>query len=64
LRHHVSTRIVLRVDLIGTPIKMSQTPPVYRRHPPYLGEHTDEVLEELLVLNETARNRLRQSGIL
>ncbi|MEM7428474.1 MAG: CaiB/BaiF CoA-transferase family protein [Pseudomonadota bacterium] len=36
------------VDLIGNPVKFSHTPVTYRRPPPYCGEHTDEVLAELL----------------
>lgn len=35
------------VDLIGNPIKFSQTPVSYRRTPPLCGEHTDEILSEL-----------------
>ena len=35
------------VKSLATPIHMSETPLVYRRHPPQLGEHTDEVLAEL-----------------
>ena len=31
---------------LGSPIKMSDTPPVVRRRAPLLGEHTDEVLRE------------------
>ena len=41
----------------GIPVRMDGTPPSVRRHPPVLGEHTDEVLsesgytpEEILVL--------------
>jgi len=36
------------VALIGNPIKYSKTPVAYDRPPPRLGEHTEEVLEELL----------------
>ena len=36
-----------KVSLIGNPIHLSRTPPVYRRAPPRLGQHTDEVLADL-----------------
>ena len=36
------------VDLIGNPLKLSETPVQYNRPPPLLGEHTKEVLSELL----------------
>ncbi len=36
------------VDLIGNPIKFSKTPVTYRIPPPTCGEHTEEVLRELL----------------
>ena len=36
-----------RVRSIGFPIKLSETKQSVRRHPPLLGEHTDEVLREL-----------------
>src|SRR5277367_5793326 len=32
---------------IANPIRMSETPPVYRLPPPLLGEHTDAILAEL-----------------
>jgi len=32
---------------IATPLHLSETPLVYRRHPPRLGEHTSEVLSKL-----------------
>ncbi|MDP9321872.1 MAG: CoA transferase [Chloroflexota bacterium] len=36
-----------RVRAPGIPVRMDGTPPSVRTHPPLLGEHTDEVLEEL-----------------
>lgn len=34
------------VRLLGTPFKFSDTPATIRRHPPLLGEHTAEVVQE------------------
>ncbi len=51
-----------QVDLIGNPIKYSKTPVDYRRPPPRLGEHTEEVLEELLDMAPDEIARLRESG--
>jgi len=35
------------VRLVNSPLKLSRTPAQIRRHPPLLGEHTDEILAEL-----------------
>jgi crotonobetainyl-CoA:carnitine CoA-transferase CaiB-like acyl-CoA transferase len=51
-----------QVDLIGNPIKYSKTPVDYRRPPPRLGEHTEEVLEELLDMAPDEIKRLRDAG--
>lgn len=53
-----------QVDLIGNPIKLSQTPVDYRYAPPTLGEHTDEVLEQVLELDSAERQALRQDGVI
>jgi crotonobetainyl-CoA:carnitine CoA-transferase CaiB-like acyl-CoA transferase len=52
------------VALLGNPIKMSATPPAYDRAPPYLGQHTTEVLEELLALDQAELDRLRDAGVI
>jgi crotonobetainyl-CoA:carnitine CoA-transferase CaiB-like acyl-CoA transferase len=52
------------VDLIGNPIKLSETPPTYRRPPPTLGQQTDEVLEEVLGLGASDRAALREARII
>ncbi len=53
----------VRVPMIGSPIKMSATPPAYRRAPPVCGQHTDEVLKEMLDLSEAEIGALRARGV-
>lgn len=52
------------VDTIGNPIKLGATPVTYRRAPPTLGQHTDEVLSELLGIDADERSRLRSAGVI
>ena len=52
------------VPLVGSPIRLSGTPVSYRRAPPTLGEHTDEVLAEVLALDESERTVLRAEGVI
>ena len=53
-----------KVALLGNPIKLSETPVSYRRPPPTLGQHTDEVLAELLDLSDDDRAKLRDDGLI
>lgn len=50
------------VDLLGNPIKMSETPVSYRRAPPMLGDSTREVLAAHLGLDDDALARLADAG--
>jgi len=52
------------VELIGSPIKMSASPVSYRLPPPRLGEHTGEVLRELLALGDAEISALRARGVI
>jgi crotonobetainyl-CoA:carnitine CoA-transferase CaiB-like acyl-CoA transferase len=38
---------VEKVKLVGSPLKMSETPVSFDKHPPTLGEHTDKILKDL-----------------
>ena len=48
--------------LVASPMKLSKTPVQYRRPPPLLGEHTDEVLKEMGLTAEDVAS-LRASGV-
>ena len=48
--------------LIASPLKLSGTPVEYRYHPPLLGQHTDEVLREVLGYDEARIAALREAG--
>lgn len=48
---------------VASPLRLQGTPPVLRRAPPALGQHTDEVLAEL-GLGESQRAALRDAGVI
>jgi crotonobetainyl-CoA:carnitine CoA-transferase CaiB-like acyl-CoA transferase len=64
----------MRVDLphpragtlpsIANPVRFASAPIEYTHAPPVLGQHTDEVLEELLGLDADARAALRARGVI
>jgi formyl-CoA transferase len=47
-----------RMPSLGSPIKMSETPPVVQRRAPLLGEHTAEILREAGLSEEQIRRVL------
>ena len=51
------------VSLIGSPVKMSATPVSYRHAPPTLGQHTNEILAEMLGMDEEEYKELAQKGV-
>ena len=52
------------VNLIGNPIHMSATPPTYRYPPPILGQHTDEILTEILEIPLAKITELKSEGVI
>lgn len=50
-----------KLTVIGSPIKLSRTPVEYRKAPPMLGEHTNEILTR--VVDEEKLEALKAQGI-
>ena len=53
-----------QVDLVSSPLKLSQTPVRRDLPPPLLGQHTDEVLSQLLQLDAQQLAVLRQQKVI
>lgn len=52
------------VDLIGNPVKLSETPVDYHLPPPYCGQHTDQVLREMLHMSDDDLAALRAKKVI
>lgn len=53
-----------RVPQVGPVAKMSETPPSIRTAPPYLGEHTAQILRERLGFDDDLIAQLRAEGVI
>ncbi|WP_114652897.1 CaiB/BaiF CoA transferase family protein [Polynucleobacter necessarius] len=51
------------MKLVGSPMRLSETPVEVRMAPPTLGQHTDEILRERLGLDTQAIAALKEQGI-
>jgi crotonobetainyl-CoA:carnitine CoA-transferase CaiB-like acyl-CoA transferase len=52
------------LDLLASPIRLSGSPVQYRRAPPLLGQHTAEVLQDLLGMDVAAIAALRAAQVI
>mgnify|MGYP003986431747 FL=1 len=52
------------LDVVASPMRLSETPPDYRYPPPMLGQHTDEILHELLDIDDGEIAQLRADGVI
>ena len=53
-----------RINVLGSPLKLSDTPSSVRRAPPTLGQHTESVLGGDLGLSQEEIQRLRAAGVI
>jgi CoA:oxalate CoA-transferase len=53
-----------KVELVGIPVKLSETPGSVREPAPLLGQHTDEVLQMYLQMNQAEIAELRQADVI
>lgn len=51
------------IKLVNTPVKFSSSQPSIRSAPPTLGQHTDEILEQVLGMRSHDVEALRVKGV-
>lgn len=52
------------MKLVNIPVKFSYSEPSIRTAPPLLGQHTDEVLTDVLGMSDSDINHLRKEGVI
>ena len=53
-----------KIKQVGIPVKYSATEAAVRRPPPRLGEHTDEILTEVLGYDPGKKEQFRARGVI
>ena len=51
------------MKLIGTPVKYSHSEPSIRTPPPTLGQHTDEILADIIGMSSSDIGKLKSDGV-
>jgi crotonobetainyl-CoA:carnitine CoA-transferase CaiB-like acyl-CoA transferase len=62
MRHSAMGEATVR--LLASPIRLSKTPVTYRHAPPLLGQHTAEILSDMLGLDDSEIEELCDLGVL
>ena len=52
-----------KIALVASPMRFSQTPITYDLAPPALGQHTDEILRDMLGMSDAQIAQLREDGV-
>jgi crotonobetainyl-CoA:carnitine CoA-transferase CaiB-like acyl-CoA transferase len=63
MRVEVQHPLLGALALVGSPLRLSETPVEYDAPPPLLGQHTDEVLAQLLGMGRDEIDRLRRTSV-
>lgn len=61
MKHSLKTE---EISLVGSPIKMSETPANYAKAPPVCGEDTDSVFSDILEMSAEEIAELRKNGVI
>lgn len=64
MRTQVKHQSLGALDVLTSPMHLSATPPKVLRAPPMLGEHTEEVLSDLLRRSDADLAELRSAGVI
>jgi crotonobetainyl-CoA:carnitine CoA-transferase CaiB-like acyl-CoA transferase len=60
---HMEHPLAGTVPMVASPLRLSASPVEYRHAPPLLGEHTQEVLQQLLNMDAHTYNQLHAAGV-
>ena len=52
-----------QMKLVNTPVKYSYSEPSIRTSPPLLGQHTDEILRDILGMDASEIEELKGEGV-
>jgi len=53
-----------KLKIVGSPMKLSEPPVQYRIPPPLLGEHTEEVLRDVLGYDKETMARFKEAKVI
>lgn len=51
------------MKLVNTPVKYSYSEPSIRMPPPLLGQHTDEILKDIVGMSDNEIKSLKEEGV-